>query len=111
MSTRTEKVAGLLRREIATILQRELEHEDLGLISVTDVEVSRDLGQARVYVSVLDSEQAAATIAVLNDHSGEIRHLLASAVRLRATPALKFVHDKSGETGQRIADLLSKSRK
>lgn len=108
---RAERVAGLLRRELATIIQQELEAELPGLISVTDVEVSRDLAYARVYVSVLEIDQAPKVIRRLNEAAGQIRHVLAGRVRLRIAPALKFHHDTSGESGQRIEQLLAAARK
>ena len=108
---RAERVAGLLRRELATIVQQELEAELPGLISITDVEVSRDLSHARVYVAVLQIDQASGIIRRLNEAAGQIRHALAGRVRLRTTPALKFHHDTSGESGQRIEQLLAAARK
>lgn len=108
---RHERVAGLLRREIATIVQQELEHEGMGLISITDVEVSRDLGHARIYVSVLDIEHAGEVIRTLNQSAGQVRHQLAQRVRMRSVPELRFLHDTSGETGDRIEQLLAAARK
>ncbi|MFU8877709.1 MAG: 30S ribosome-binding factor RbfA, partial [Wenzhouxiangellaceae bacterium] len=95
MSGRHERVAGLLRRELADILRREIQPELPSLISLTDVEVSRDLAHARVYISVLEIEQAAEVMRELAGAGGEIRHQLAGRVRLRIVPELKFIHDTS----------------
>jgi ribosome-binding factor A len=113
MSTpRSERVAGLLRRELADILQQSFEFElPSGLISVTDVEVSRDLSHAKVYLAVLEIEQAPEIIAFLNEHAGQVRHELGQRIRLRLTPSLKFIHDTSSESGQRIEQLLAAARK
>ncbi len=109
---RAERVAGLLRRELADILQHEFEYEiPSGLLSLTDVEVARDLSHARVYVAVLEIEQAPEIIAFLNEHAGQVRHQLGKRIRLRLTPSLKFLHDTSSETGQRIEQLLAAARK
>lgn len=108
---RAERVAGLLRRELAVIVQQELESDLPGLISITDVEVSRDLAHARVYVSVLQIDRAAEIIRELNDAGGQIRHILAGRVKLRQAPTLKFLHDTSTESGQRIEQLLAAARK
>jgi ribosome-binding factor A len=109
---RSERVAGLLRRELADILQRSFEYElPSGLISLTDVEVARDLSHAKVYVAVLEIEQAPEIIAFLNEHAGQVRHELGKRIRLRLTPALKFIHDTSSESGQRIEQLLAATRK
>jgi ribosome-binding factor A len=109
---RAERVAGLLRRELADILQHEFEYElPAGLISLTDVEVARDLSHARVYVAVLEIERAPEIIRFLNEHAGQVRHRLGKRIRLRLTPSLKFLHDTSSESGQRIEQLLAAARK
>ncbi len=109
---RAERVAGLLRRELADILQREFEHElPKGLLSITDVEVARDLSHARVYVAVLEIEQAPEIIRFLNENAGQVRRELGRRIRLRLTPSLRFHHDTSSETGQRIEQLLAASRR
>ncbi len=109
---RSERVAGLLRRELADIVQHEFEYDiPRGLISITDVEVARDLSHAKVYVAVLEIEQAPEIIKFLNENSGKVRHRLGPRVRLRIMPTLKFLHDTSSESGQRIEQLLAASRK
>ena len=111
-SPRSERVAGLLRRELADILQRRFEYEiPQGLISLTDVEVARDIAHAKVYVAVLEIEQAPEIIEFLNEHAGQVRHELGKRVRLRHTPELKFLHDTSSETGDRIEQLLAAAKK
>jgi ribosome-binding factor A len=113
MSTpRSERVAGLLRRELADIVHSEFEYEiPRGLITVTDVEVARDLSHAKVFVAVLEIEQAPEIIEFLNEHAGQVRHVLGKRIRLRVTPSLKFLHDTSSETGDRIEQLLASARK
>ncbi len=113
MSTpRSERVAGLLRRELADIVHSEFEYEiPRGLITVTDVEVARDLSHAKVFVAVLEIEQAPEIIEFLNEHAGQVRHELGKRIRLRVTPSLKFLHDTSSETGDRIEQLLASARK
>lgn len=111
MAGRADRVAGLLRRELADILRRELEHELPSLISVTDVEVSRDLAHARVFISVLEIEKAPEVMKLLIEAGPAIRHELAGRVRLRIVPALRFIHDTSTESGQRIEQLLAAARK
>lgn len=109
---RSERVAGLLRRELADILHREFEYEiPAGLISLTDVEVSRDLAYAKVYIAVLEIEQAPEIIRFLNEHSGKVRYELGKRIRLRLTPDVKFIHDTSSESGERIEQLLAAARK
>jgi len=113
MSTsRAERVAGLLRRELAEILHSEFEYEiPRGLISLTDVEVARDLSHAKVFVAVLEIEQAPQIIEFLNENAGKVRHELGKRVRLRVTPTIRFLHDTSSETGDRIERLLAAAKK
>ncbi|NKI33801.1 30S ribosome-binding factor RbfA [Wenzhouxiangella sp. XN79A] len=111
MAGRSDRVAGLLRRELADIVRSGFERELPSLISVTDVEVSRDLAHARVYVSVLEIEHAGEVMASLAEAAPAIRHELAGRVRLRIVPALRFIHDTSTESGQRIEQLLAAARK
>jgi len=109
---RSERVAGLLRRELAQILQHQFEYDiPRGLMAVTDVEVAGDLSHARVYVSVLESDQSDDIIAFLNDHAGAVRHELGKRVRLRIIPTIRFFADRSSATGQRIEQLLAAAKK
>lgn len=107
---RHDRVAGLLRRELGVLVQRELNDPDVGFISVSDVEVSRDLGVAKVYVSVLDSEQADISVAALNRSAGYLRGILGQQLRMRTTPQLRFYQDTSIETGERMDALLASVR-
>lgn len=110
MSNRPERVAHLMQREIAEILQRDLNDPRLShLVSVTDVEVTRDLSFARVFVSILESDTTHAhTLAALNRAAGFVRHALSPRLGLREVPELRFVHDPSIERGARIEDILKK---
>lgn len=112
MVQRAEKVAGLLRRELASIVQHCFEHElPKSLFSITDVEVARDLSHAKVYVSIFEVDQVNDVLEFLQEHAGVIRHELGKRVRLRLMPTLKFLHDDSSESGARIEALLSKARR
>ena len=105
---RHERVAGTLRRELAVLIQRELKDPDLGFISVSDVEVSRDLGIAKVYVTVAAAEDSQLNIAILRRSAGYLRTLLGQQLRIRHIPELRFIYDESLETGTRMQDLLAK---
>lgn len=108
MKIRPERVAGLMRREIAGILAHELRDPRLSsLVSVTDVEVTHDLSFARVYVSVLAPEaEREREIATLQRAAGFVRRQLAPRLGLREVPELRFVHDGSIERGARVEEIL-----
>ena len=73
---RSERVAGSLRRELASIIQREVKDPDVGFISLSDVEVSRDLAHAKVFVTVFEPDKAESSIKALNQAAGYLRTLL-----------------------------------
>lgn len=108
MRIRPERVANLMKREIADILANELRDPRLGaMVSVTDVEVTPDLSFARVYVSVLAKDPAHDhTLDGLARAAGFIRRALAPRLGLREVPELRFLLDESMEKGARVDELL-----
>lgn len=108
MSARRQRqVASILRREVSDIVQREMKDPRLGFVSVTRVEVSPDVGYARVFVSIYGSEDdRKAGIEALEGASGFIRHQLAPKIALRTIPRLSFVLDHSLEHAENISRLL-----
>lgn len=104
---RLDRVNQLIKEEISLILQRELKDPRLGFVSVTDVETSKDLRQAKVYVSVLGGdEQWKASMAALTSARGFVRNWLRQHLDLRVTPELEFRPDRSMEHAARIQALL-----
>ena len=103
---RSERVAGQLRRELAQVIQKEVRDPAVGFISVSDVEVTRDLAHAKVFVTVFESEKAAETLEALQRKAPFLRHRLSQEMRLRSVPELHFHHDSSVETGQRMDNLI-----
>lgn len=103
---RSERVAGSLRRELASIIQREVKDPGVGFISISDVEVSRDLAHAKVFVTVFEPEMSASSIKRLNQASGYLRAQLGQAMRIRSVPELHFHHDASVETGRHMDELI-----
>ncbi len=107
---RAQRIGEEIKKEISQIIRMELKDPALGkMTSVTDAEVSRDLGYARIYVSIYapDAEQAA-MLKVLEKASGFIRSELGKRIRLRHIPELEFRLDKSIEYGAHIDDVLKK---
>ncbi len=79
-----------------------------GMVSVTDVDVSGDLQHAKIYVSIYGSEEAKAeTMAGLKSATGYVRSELGARVRLRRTPEVIFIEDRSIERGNRVLALLN----
>jgi len=107
---RPERVAELMKREIAGILARELRDPRVtGMVSVTEVEVTHDLSFARVFVSLLaEGAERERTLEGLQRAAGFVRHQLAPRLGLREVPELRFVHDASIERGARVEEILRK---
>ena len=103
---RSERVAGSLRRELARLIQMEVKDPEVGFISLSDVEVSRDLAHAKVFITVFESEKAASSLKALKRAAGYLRRRLGQEMRIRSVPELHFFHDSSVETGQRMDSLI-----
>lgn len=110
--SRTDRFSQQMQREIAMILQREIKDPRVVMPTVSDVEVSKDLAYAKVFVTFLqdDQEQVKVALKVLNEASGYIRSLLGKRIKSRITPELRFVHDVSLMEGIRMAQLVRDAR-
>lgn len=107
MSDRTARLREEIKREISTIILREVKDPRLGMVSVTDVELSRDLSYCKVFVSVYgNEEQKNQSMEGLAKATGFIRSELAKRIRVRHIPEISFSYDNSLEHGARINALL-----
>jgi ribosome-binding factor A len=105
---RVGRVGEQIKKELSQILQMELKDPRIGFVTVTGVDVTNDLSQATVYLSVLgDDSQKEETLKALAKAQGFIRSELGRRVRLRHTPELIFKFDTSIEYGSRIEQLLA----
>ncbi|MDB6063053.1 MAG: ribosome-binding factor [Verrucomicrobiaceae bacterium] len=108
--SRTHRVGDFIKQELASLIQRELRDPRIGgMVSVTGVQVSRDLSHATVYATILgkDTEaEAAESIAALNHAAGFLRTQIAKINNARTTPKLRFVFDSSIGRGARISKLI-----
>jgi ribosome-binding factor A len=108
MSQRTERIDELLRQEIGQALEREVADPGIGFVTVTHVETSPDLAHARVWVSVIGTEeQRKETLAALRRAMPYVRHGLNSKIRLRRIPELEVRLDESIERGTRVLHLIN----
>lgn len=107
MSERFRRLQEDIKREVSDILQRQVKDPRLGFVSITDVEVSRDLSYAKVFVSVLGSEEERQqTMEGLTRAAGFVRSELAKRIRARHIPEMLFRYDPSLEHGARINAIL-----
>jgi len=107
---RTRRVGEQIQRELAALIRGELKDPRLGMVSISSVQVSRDLGQAKVYISVMGKgELAAESLDVLNNAAGFLRHKLGKILHIRVIPVLRFYHDRSLEEGARLGALINEA--
>ena len=107
---RLERVNQLIKEEVS-MLQRELKDPRLGFVTVTEVETSKDLRAAKIFVSVLgDAAQWKASMAALESARGFVRNWLRHHLDLRVTPELDFRPDHSLEHAARIQSILKQVR-
>ena len=104
---RPNRLAETLKEEISQLIRVELKDPRLGFVTLTSVEVAGDLAHAKVYVSVLGTEdEGKLSLEVLNRAAGFVRCEIGKRIRLRHVPAIVFVYDPSIEHGAHIAKLL-----
>jgi ribosome-binding factor A len=109
-SRRVSRVAELIKREVSQMLLNGIKDDRVGtgMVSVTDVDVSGDLQHAKVFVSIYGSDEAREqTMAGLKSATGYVRSELGHRIRLRRTPEVLFVEDRSLERGTRMITLLN----
>jgi ribosome-binding factor A len=107
---RVSRVAELIKREVSQMLLNGIKDDRVGtgMVSVTDVDVSGDLQHAKIYVSIYGTEEAKAeTMAGLKSATGYVRSELGARVRLRRTPEVLFIEDRSIERGTKVLTLLN----
>ena len=108
--TRTDRVSAQLRKELAVLVHAAVRDHALPSVSVSDVEVTRDMAHAKVFVTALQPERSAEAVKGLREAAKEIRYELARAVKLRHVPELHFVYDESLDRGEKIDRLLEQVR-
>lgn len=109
--SRTRRVAEQMQRELAQLIQMEVKDPRVGMVTVSAVEVSRDLSHAKVFVTRIDQGDGGIdeSLAALRRASGFLRRELGRRMRVRTVPELHFVHDVSIERGNRLSDLIDRA--
>lgn len=107
--SRTRRISQQLQQELALVLQRDMKDPRIGMVTVNDVDVSRDLSFAKVYVTLFEEDPQAINdkMAALAKAAPYVRTLVAGRMKLRVMPELKFVYDSSLVDGMRMSNLVS----
>jgi ribosome-binding factor A len=104
---RTSRVGENVRDALVEVFRHDLKDVQLGLTSITGVDVSPDLHYARVFMSGFKEDETKQVIDALQNVRGRVRHFLGKRIRLRYTPELDFKYDEAPERGGRIESLLA----
>ncbi|KEI73167.1 30S ribosome-binding factor RbfA [Endozoicomonas elysicola] len=110
--SRKQRVAEQIQKELAQLIQLEMKDPRLGMVTVSAVEVSRDLAFADVYVSFLgvdEQERIDQSLKILGQAAGFLRSQLARAIKLRFTPQLRFYYDSSLQRGAYLSSLIDEA--
>lgn len=110
--SRTERVADHLMRELAQLIQQELRDPRIGMVSVNEVEVSRDIANAKVYVTFMDTDagdDVDIRVQVMNRAAGFLRSQVARQSSMRTVPRLRFVFDNTQRRGRYLSTLIDEA--
>lgn len=104
--SRSERLASQIQRELAALVQTGIKDPGLGMPSILEVEVSKDLAHARVFFSVLNAEDAENCLQALNRAGGFLQREIGKRLKARITPKLTFIYDDTDIRGRELADLI-----
>jgi len=115
---RTDRIADQIQRDLAELIRSSLKDPRVGMVTVNQVTVARDLGYANVYITLLsvedydaDAKEVKETIDVLNGAAGFLRSELSRMIKLRTIPQLRFHFDASVKRGRQLDQLITTARK
>jgi len=105
--SRSRRVADLIQRELAVLIQRDIQDHALGMVTVSTVDVSPDLKNAKVFFTCIGNTVAVEDVFIrLNEHIGQFRHELSKSLILRSVPKLKFAYDYSLDRANKLTSLI-----
>ena len=107
-TNRTQRIGEQIRRELADLIVRDLRDPRIGLVTISEVDVSPDLAHAKVFFTVIGAPAAEAADG-LNAAAGHLHHVLFKRLQMRTVPQLRFVHDASVEHGFEIDRLIDQA--
>jgi len=108
--SRASRIADQIQRDLSDVIRLELKDPRVGLVTITAVDLTRDLSHAKVYVTALgESDAAEQAVAALQHAAGFLRSQLARTLKVRVLPQLQFVYDASVERGIRLSQLIDQA--
>lgn len=111
--SRTQRIGDQMQRELSLLIQREIKDPRLGMVTITGVQVVRDLSHAKVFITVMGKEDSSQEIErnleILNEAAGFLRMLLGKSMKLRTIPQLHFCYDASIRRGVELSALIERA--
>lgn len=111
--SRTQRIGDQMQRELSLLIQREIKDPRLGMVTITAVEVARDLSHAKVFITVMGKEDSAEEVRrnleILNEAAGFLRMQLGRSMKLRSVPQLHFTYDASIRRGVELSALIERA--
>jgi ribosome-binding factor A len=110
---RGQRISDLVQRELSLIIQKEMRDPRVGMVTINEVKVSRDLSYANVYVTFMGLEDDAVveSLDALNHAGGYLRSQLSATLNTRTTPKLRFFYDETVVGGREISNLIDQALK
>ena len=109
---RSDRVADALQRSLAHTIQMEIRDPRVGLVNINSVNVTRDLANAKVYVTFVgvdSDDDSEASVEILNNAANYLRNLVAKDLSMRSTPRIRFYYDKTAVHGQILSNLIDRA--
>ena len=107
--SRTDRIAEQIKRELAVLIRNHVKDPRIGMVAILDVKVTKDLAHAKVFFDTLDAETHEASEQGLNRAAGFLRRELGRAIKLRATPSLKFIYDDTELKANTLSHLIDQA--
>jgi len=111
--SRTRRIADQIQKDLATIIQQEIKDPRVGMVTINEVKVTKDLGYAEIYFTNMslddDAESSKISVEVLNGAAGFLRTLLAASLSLRVIPQLRFHYDSILGEASKMSELINKA--
>ncbi len=107
--SRTERISSEIMRDLATLIREEIRDPRIGMVTIQEARVSRDLSIAKIYYSVLNETEGGIHQQILTKASGFLRHRLGQKIRLRKIPELQFIFDSTLQNANELTALIEHS--
>ena len=110
--SRIDKIQEELRQQVSMIVQQELRDPRIGFVTITEVELTADLKEAKIYFTIMDTGRSTeGTVRALKNSAAYVRRLIGQRIKIKFTPEIKFVYDDSQIRQSRIDEIIDKIHK